>query len=94
MMLLAGAETLLILLIILLSLIFMRPPGKIKWHYVLFCLSFVLFQFLIIGETTPILGAVARYKTIALPFFVIAFLFILDKEKICKRLPFYNKIFF
>lgn len=94
MMLLAGFETLLILFIILLAVIFMKPVSEIKWQYVLFCLSFVLFQFLIIGETTPILGAVARYKTIALPFMVIAFLFILDKEKISKRIPFYNKIFF
>jgi hypothetical protein len=94
MMLLAGFETLLTLFIILLSLIFMKSINEIKWQYVLFCLSFVMFQFLIIGETTPILGAVARYKTIALPFLVIAFLFILDKQKISKKLPFYNKIFF
>ncbi|MCE3278882.1 MAG: hypothetical protein K0S44_1073 [Bacteroidetes bacterium] len=92
-MMLAGIETILILIIILLCLIFSSSLVTIKWEYVIFCLSFVIIQFLIIGETTPILGAVARYKTIALPFLVIAFLFILDKGKISKKLPFYNKIF-
>jgi hypothetical protein len=94
MMMLAGIESLIILLILLLCLIFMKPLKDIRWEFVIFCLSFVLIQFLIIGETTPVLGAVARYKTIALPFLVIAFLFILDKEKIAKKLPFYHKIFF
>ncbi|MDF2436924.1 MAG: hypothetical protein K0Q95_1300 [Bacteroidota bacterium] len=94
MMLMAGAETLLIIFIILLCMIFAKPLINIKWEHVLFCLSFVIIQFLIIGETTPILGAVARYKTIALPFLVIAFLFILDKEKICERIAIYRKIFF
>lgn len=92
-MLLAGVETLLILFIILLCAFFSKPIAGIKWEYVIFCLSFVIIQFLIIGETIPILGAVARYKTIALPFLVIAFIFILDKEKIAKKLPFYKKIF-
>jgi hypothetical protein len=92
-MLLAGLETLLILLIILLCLVFLKPLKEIRWEYVIFCLSFVIIQFLIIGETTPILGAVARYKTIALPFLLIAFLLMADKNKLLKKLPFYGKIF-
>lgn len=93
MMLLAGIETLLILFIILLYVIFMKPLREIRWEYVLFCLSFTVIQFLIIGETTPILGAVARYKTIALPFLLVAFLFIADKKKLVEKMPFYGKIF-
>lgn len=93
MMLLAGVETLLILFIILLYVIFMKAFREIRWEYVLFCLSFTIIQFLIIGETTPILGAVARYKTIALPFLLIAFLFIADKKKLVEKVPFYGKIF-
>lgn len=84
--LLSTAETWLILLILIFSLLFIRPLRRIRWEYVLFCLSFVIIQFLIIGETTPILGAIARYKTIALPFLVIAFLFLLDKDKVLKKL--------
>ena len=82
----------LIIAMLLLSLIFIRPLRSIRWEYVLFCLSFVLIQFLIIGETTPVLGAVTRYKTIALPFLLIAFLFVLSKEKLLKGLPFLKKI--
>lgn len=92
MMLLAGFENLLILSIIILCIFFIKSLKKIKWAYVLFCLSFVIIQFLIIGETTPILGAITRYKTIALPFLIISFLFIFDKNKIIKNLPFLKKI--
>jgi hypothetical protein len=91
-MLLSGLETLFLLLLIVVCLIFSQRPGNINWLYVLFCLSFVLLQFLIIGETTPILGAIARYKTIALPFLLIAFLLILDKDKLLERAPFLKKI--
>lgn len=92
MIVLAGLETLLIIFISILVLLFIKPLKEIKWEYVLFCFSFVVIQFLIIGETTPILGAIARYKTIALPFLVIGLLFILDKGKFMKKFPFLKKI--
>jgi len=91
MMLFAGFENLLIIAFLVLTLFFIKPLQAIALQYVLFCLSFVLIQFLIIGETTPILGAVARYRTIALPFLFIALLFIIDKEKLLKRIPFLKK---
>ena len=90
-MLLAGLETLLIFVILFVIIFFIKPLKEIKWEYVLFCFSFVLIQFLIIGETTPVLGAVARYKTIALPFLLIGLLFMLDKEKLFKKIPFLKK---
>lgn len=91
-MLLSGLETLLIIFILFFSLFFVKSLKEIKWEYLLFCLSFVFIQFLIIGETTPILGAIARYKTIALPFLAVALLFIIDKEKLLKKVPFLKKI--
>ncbi len=90
--LLAGLETILILLLMVVCLMFREPPKDIKWHYIIFCLSFVIIQFLIIGETTPVLGAIARYKTIALPFLMIAFLFLYDKETLLKKMPVLKKI--
>ena len=92
MMLLAGIENLVILLFIIVCILFIKPLSQIRWEYVLFCLSFVYIQFLIIGSTTPIIGAIVRYKVPALPFLLIAFLLILDKEKIVKKFPFYLKI--
>ncbi|MBL0330218.1 MAG: hypothetical protein IPP64_12550 [Bacteroidetes bacterium] len=91
-MLLSGLETIFILFIFITSLLFLKPFKEICWQLFLFCISFVFIQFLIIGETTPILGAIARYKTIALPFFLIALLFILDKKKLVNKLPFLKKI--
>jgi len=91
-MLLSGLETIFILFIFITSLLFLKPFKEICWQFFLFCTSFVFIQFLIIGETTPILGAIARYKTIALPFFLIAVLFILDKKKLVNKLPFLKKI--
>lgn len=92
MMLVAGLENLLILGFMLLCLLFIKPVKTIQWEYVLFCLSFVIIQFLIIGITTPVLGAITRYKTIALPFLLISFLFVLDKNKLIQRVPFIKKI--
>jgi hypothetical protein len=88
----ASLENVFILLIILTCVLHPLPLKQIKWEYVLFCLSFVLIQFLIIGETTPVLGAIARYKVPALPFLLIAFLLILDKVKLLTRFPFLEKL--
>ncbi len=88
MMLLAGMENVLILIFAVFCIIFIKPLSTIRWEYVLLCLSFVVIQFLIIGSTTPILGAIARYKVPALPFFMIAFLLMLDKDKINSFSPF------
>ncbi len=92
-MLLASLEIFVIIVIMITCFTFIKPFKKIKWEYVLFCGSFVIIQFLIIGETTPVLGAAARYKTIALPFLVITFLLLLDKNKLLKYLPFLKKVF-
>ena len=92
MMLLAGLENVWVVMFILLAIVFRKPVTSISLAFVLFCLSFVIIQFLIIGETTPILGAVVRYRTIALLFLFIALLFIIDKDKLLKRIPFLNKV--
>jgi len=92
-MIMAGFENLIIIFGITVCLLFIRPLRSVNWKFVLMCFSFVLIQFLIIGETTPILGAVVRYKIIALPFLLIGSLFLFDKDKLIKRFPFYRKIF-
>jgi hypothetical protein len=93
MMLMAGIENLMIFTFILFCIIFIKPLRDIRWEWVLFCISFVIIQFLIIGTTTPILGAIVRYKVPALPFLLITFLLVLDKEKIIKKTPLYHKLF-
>lgn len=86
-LLLAALENTLIILFISFCVIFRRPLNTIRWEYVLFCLSFVIIQFVIIGEITPIMGAIVRYKVPTMPFLLIAFLYILDKEKVQSYFP-------
>ncbi|HET6224847.1 MAG TPA: hypothetical protein VFF27_01115, partial [Bacteroidia bacterium] len=87
-----GFENLLIFLIIGICIFYHLPGSQIKWEYVFFCFSFVIIQYLIIGETTPVLGAIARYKVPALPFLVIGFLLMLDKKKLVEKIPVLKKL--
>ncbi len=86
-MLMAAIENILMIAFVILCIIFCKAFKEVQWSYFLFCFSFVIIQFLIIGETTPVIGAIVRYKVPALPFLLIAFLFLLDSEKLLKRAP-------
>jgi hypothetical protein len=78
----ASIENVFVIAFVLVCIVFAKPYNQISWQYVLFCLSFALIQLLFIGITTPVVGAIVRYKIIAIPFLLIAFLLMLDKEKI------------
>ncbi len=69
---------------ILFCLLFHRKKGA-GMEYLLFCLSFVFILYLITGLTTPVLGAIVRYKVPGIPFLLLGFLFLLDEEKLMKR---------
>ena len=90
-MLLAAAENTFLILFILICLFFYTSPLHYK-SLIAFSLLIAALLFVLTGLTTPILGAVVRYRVPALPFFLIAFLFILDKEKLLAKLPFLKKI--
>jgi hypothetical protein len=90
MILMSAVENLFILLFMFLCLCF--PTKKIQNIHILYlCISFAVLLFVLIGLTTPILGATVRYKIPALPFFLIIFLMILDKEKLLNKFPFLKK---
>lgn len=75
----AGVENLLML--ILLVLAFIKPDRKVFGnHFFYFSILLALLFFLIIGFTTPNLGTIVRYRSLALPF-VIAALLALNKRK-------------
>ncbi|MFI5164231.1 MAG: hypothetical protein ACHQHP_03175 [Bacteroidia bacterium] len=90
-MILSAIENLFIVAFILICIFFFSKKIQNR-HLICFCASFVILLFILIGLTTPILGAVVRYKIPALPFLLIAFLFILDKEKLLRRFPWLKKI--
>lgn len=65
------------ILVFILAFFAIRNKEKLdatKKNFVLFCFAFTIVLFLIIGLTTPIIGAIVRYKIPALPFLVFGLL--------------------
>ncbi len=90
MFLLPALENLLLILLILLVIIF---PKKISNPEMFgFCISFSLLLFLVIGLTTPVLGALVRYRIAAQPFLLISLLMLVDRTKLISKNPWINKL--
>lgn len=77
----AAVENLIIMLFILLTIGYFNFKA-LKNEYMWLALLFVLVLFTLSGLTTPVLGALVRYKAPALPFLGIALLYLLNFEKI------------
>ncbi len=87
----SALENLIIFAIIILCLIF--SLRKIPHKSVLFlCLFFFIGTFTLTGLTTPVMGAMVRYKVPAMPFLLIFFIMLLNKEKFISRFHFLKKI--
>jgi hypothetical protein len=67
----AALENLFYVAILVLVIVRFRKPEKSQVPFLLMILSFVLVLGGIIGSVVPILGAVVRYRIVALPFLVI-----------------------
>lgn len=85
-------ENLLLATLILLLIFFHRKPGN-GFHWVMAGFSFCFVLFVIIGMTTPVMGALVRYKVPGLPFLLVFILFLYDKEKMLIRFPFLKRFF-
>ena len=73
------------ILVFLLAFFAIRNKEKLdpnKKNFVLFCFTFTIVLFLIIGLTTPIIGAIVRYKIPALPFLVFGLLLCVNNTQI------------
>ncbi len=83
-------ENSVLILLIFLTIVFfnIKPENK---PMIYFCLSFAVILFILIGITTPVIGAMVRYKVPALPFLCIGLLLLMDKKKMVKRFPFLSK---
>lgn len=89
MFLMASFENLFVIFIIIISVIFRKKSFSIQEKELLYFLSvFCLITILLIGVTTPVLGAIVRYKAPILPIILIICLILLDFEKIKKYVPF------
>ncbi len=77
----AAFENLIIaLLLIVMALLFTTKNIKNEWLW--FCVLFVVILFTLSGLTTPVLGALVRYKAPALPFLGIAVMFLVNFERL------------
>jgi hypothetical protein len=75
------AENLLLLLYVFCSLCFFRKK-QFPLALVLFCVSFVVILFSLIGLITPVVGALVRYRIPGIPFLIIAIALMTDEKKL------------
>jgi predicted amidohydrolase YtcJ len=80
-------EDLLLVLLLPAALLIRRPLRDVDLPLLFFCLGFCLLLGLLIGWTTPVVGALMRYRVPLLPFYAIALLLIADPRKTA-RFPF------
>jgi len=69
-----------IFIILLIITIFNFKTNLKPNSFFIFCLVFTLFTFALIGLTTPVYGAIVRYKIPALPFLTVLIFLCLDFE--------------
>lgn len=83
--LLAAVENLLLLILIVTMLFFFKKPNANQLNFLFFGLFFTLILGTLIGWTTPILGAVVRYKVPFLPFLFALIFSCIDFNKINQK---------
>lgn len=86
----ATLENLLLWLLIIACILWYRKPSSkaVFW----FCIVYALITLAVTGLTTPVLGALVRYRITAIPFIMFALLQCIDRQKLVKRLPFLDRI--
>jgi len=75
-------ENAVILLLLVTTFVFRKALKVKEWDFVIFCLSFCIILYTVIGLTTPITGAIVRYKIPAIPFLMMAVFMLIDFDKI------------
>jgi hypothetical protein len=64
-----------------LALVWFKKPRKNEIAWILCFLFYIFLLFALIGSTTPVIGAIVRYKIPALPFLWIMILVLFDETK-------------
>lgn len=89
-MFMATAENLDLIFLMLFAIYYRKKLPNV--NVILFCLSFVVSLYLIIGLTVPNFGAIVRYKVPAIPFLLIAIVSLIDLKKIKTNYSFLNRM--
>lgn len=87
----SALENAALLVVLGLCVLLHRPWPALDRPLILSIVLYVLVLSLVIGWTTPVMGAVVRYRTPLLPFLMIAGLLVLDRERLLKTLPWMRK---
>ncbi|MBL4708620.1 MAG: hypothetical protein JKY48_09310 [Flavobacteriales bacterium] len=80
----AAIEHLVYIAILSLPFLFKRKTSPGDQLLVLYSISFLIIATSIIGSTTPILGAIVRYKSPLIPFYLITIFTLIDFSKLTK----------
>ncbi|MBK6893686.1 MAG: hypothetical protein IPH00_11225 [Flavobacteriales bacterium] len=80
--LLSALENMVMVVLLPVAALRARPWARIDLPLLLYFVSFCLFLGLLIGWTTPVVGALVRYRVPLLPFYTIALLLIADPRKL------------
>lgn len=86
-------ENILVLILLVLIFIFPCKTNKAESSLINFSFWFFIGVAFLTGLTVPIIGAIVRYKSIALPMLFAIFALKLDHKKLGRKLPFVGKIF-
>lgn len=86
-----GIENLIFILTGILSICYLRVNPK---NNNLFCFSlfYVVLMFTLIGLTTPVIGAIVRYKIPALPFLAVLLMLYFDGEKLTRHVRYLKQV--
>jgi len=76
-----------ILVFLLACFIYRKPWSQLDKALLAAILGYVILLALVIGWTTPVMGAVVRYRTPLLPFLLIGGLVLLDHTRSTARWP-------
>jgi hypothetical protein len=89
--LMASLENVIFIVFAIVVLLFFRKK-KVDKKLLYFLLSFTLILIILVGLTTPAVGAIVRYRIPASPFLMLAVLHIFDNKKAAKMFPRLSKI--
>ncbi|MBX2980498.1 MAG: hypothetical protein KF905_14515 [Flavobacteriales bacterium] len=90
----AAAENAVMLVALLVLLRYRVAWAQVRQDLVLALLAYIVLMSLVIGWTTPVMGAVVRYRTPLLPMLFIAALLLMDHRKLLARWPVLKPFFF
>lgn len=85
----ATLENIFMFVLILAMIVWYKKPSSKALFW--FCVCYAFITLTVTGLTTPVLGALVRYRITAIPFLLFAMLLCVDRERIVKRFPLLSK---